>query len=338
MKLLTVIIPCYNSEEYMRRAILSAISGGEEVEILIIDDGSTDHTLSIAKEYEKKHPSIVRAIHKENGGHGSTINTGLRLASGLYLKVLDSDDYFDEESLKKALSTLHDLIADGNSVDLFICNYVYAKTDINKYKVMSYSYALPKDQLLTWKQIKSFKMHQNLIMHSIIFRTKLLLDCKLTLPEHTFYVDNIFAYIPLPQVKSLFYLDINLYQYYIGREDQSVNELVMINRIDQQIKVTKILIDSHNLMNIKNTRLRKYMIKYLAMMMIVSSVLLVKDGTPESLAKRDELWRYLKSSNNSVYNIIKLRKFGYPLQAKSKSGRIVVIWGYHIFRQIYGFN
>lgn len=338
MKLLTIVIPCYNSAEYMERAVKSALTGGNDVEIIIVDDGSTDDTLKLAKDFEKEYPEIVRAIHKENGGHGSAVNTGLSLASGLYFKVLDSDDWFDETAFKKVLTLLKDLLEDGNPIDMLICNYVYEKLDIKKIKVMSYSHALPKNQILSWKQIKSFKMHQNLIMHSIIFRTKLLRDCNLVLPEHTFYVDNIFAYVPLPHVKTLYYLDVNLYRYYIGRNDQSVNESVMIGRIDQQIKVTKILIDSHNLMNVKDVPLRKYMIKYLAMMMIVSSALLVKEGSLESITKREELWSYLKNANKTVYYIISCRKMGYPLQMKSKSGRRVIIWGYHIFRQIYGFN
>ena len=103
MKLLTVTIPCYNSQEYMEHAIQTALTGGEAIEILIVDDGSSDNTLSIAKEYEKKYPTIIRAIHKENGGHGSAVNTGIQNANGLFFKVLDSDDWFDEASLKKIL-------------------------------------------------------------------------------------------------------------------------------------------------------------------------------------------------------------------------------------------
>ena len=93
MKLLSVAVPCYNSAAYMRRCVDSLLPGGEEVEILIIDDGSADDTLSIARDYEQKHPGVVRAIHQENAGHGGAINTALRHASGLYFKVVDSDDW-----------------------------------------------------------------------------------------------------------------------------------------------------------------------------------------------------------------------------------------------------
>ena len=337
MKLLSVIIPCYNSAEYMERAIKSALAGGEEVEVLVIDDGSTDDTLKIANEMQSKYPSL-RAIHQENGGHGCAVNTGLANATGLYVKVLDSDDWFDYTAFTNVLHKLRELVEDGNPVDMMICNYVYEKLHVSKHKIMSYSHALPKDKIIGWKQVRSFRMHQNLIMHSLIFRTKILKDCGLQLPEHCFYVDNIFSFVPLPHVKTMYYLDENLYRYYIGREDQSVNEEIMIQRIDQQIHITKLLIDYYNDATVKDKALRKYMIKFLAMMMIVSSALLIKEGSHESLDKRDELWNYLKKGNLPVYYFISRYKLGYPLQVKSRSGRRMVIWGYHIFRQIYGFN
>ena len=338
MKLLSIVIPSYNSEEYMSHAIESALVGGPEVEILVVDDGSKDNTLSIAKDFEERYPSIVHAIHKENGGHGSAVNTGLAHATGLYFKVLDSDDWLDAESLQKIISFLRENVENGQPLDMLISNYVYEKVAIRKRKIISYHMAIPKNEYFGWNKVKHFRMSQNLIMHSIIYRTKLLRDCKLQLPEHTFYVDNIFAYEPLPYVKTMYYLDVNLYRYYIGRDDQSVNEEVMTKRINQQIKVTKLLIDSHDVNSIKNRKLRHYMSKYLSMMMIVSSALLVKEGSEESLKKREELWNYLRNSNKKLYLYITHTKFGYPLQMKSKSGKKIIVWGYHIFKRIYGFN
>ena len=322
----------------MEKAINSALVGGDDIEILIVDDGSSDNTLEIAKSFEKKYPYIVKAIHKENGGHGSAVNTGIENASGLFFKVLDSDDWFDKKSLIDVISFLKDTVTDSKPLDMLICNYVYEKPSANKQKVIKYRTAIPSGKFITWNDIHHFKMSQNLLMHSIIYKTKLLRECGLKLPEHTFYVDNIYAYSPLPYVKKIYYLDTNLYRYYIGRDDQSVNEAVMTKRIDQQLKVTKLMIDSQNLMHIKNRKLRNYMIKYLAMMMIVSSALLVNEGSRESLKKRKDLWEYLKNNNKSVYRIITTRKVGKPLQFNSKAGRKIIIWGYHFFNRIYGFN
>ena len=230
------------------------------------------------------------------------------------------------------------MVNDGTGLDMVISNYVYEKPSVHKHKVMSYSIAIPKDKIITWRDFRHFRVSQNLLMHSIIYRTKLLRDCGLRLPEHTFYVDNLYAYNPLPYVKKIYYLDVNLYRYYIGRDDQSVNEAIMTKRIDQQIKVNKLMIDSYDLMNIKDFKLRKYMIKYLAMMLIVSSALLVNEGSPESLKKRDELWNYLRNKNIILYNIINRRRLGKVMQMKRKSGQKIIIHGYHIFNRIYGFN
>lgn len=338
MKLLTITIPCYNSQEYMQHAIESALTAGKDAEILIVDDGSSDNTLSIAEVYHKKYPDIIRVIHKENGGHGSAVNAGIANATGLFFKVLDSDDWFDETSLKKIMHFIKYIKTEAIPLDMIISNYVYEKPSIRKRKVVNYRSAIPCNKFFTWDDVKHFKMTQNLLMHSIMYRTQLLKKCNLVLPEHTFYVDNIFAYVPLPYVKKLYYLNVNLYRYYIGRDDQSVNEAVMTSRIDQQIKITKIMMNSHNLMEITSKKLQSYMLQYLSMMMIVSSALLVNEGSPENLKKRDDLWDYLKDNNKQVYHLIVQRKLGFLLRLKTSIGKKIIIQGYHFFNLLYGFN
>ena len=338
MKLLTAAIPCYNSAAYMNRAIDTLLTGGEEMEIIIINDGSSDDTQKIAMEYQTKHPSVIRVIHQDNGGHGEAVNTGLANATGLYFKVVDSDDWVNESALLQVMEVLKNLIADGKSPDLFLANYVYEKVDAKKKKVINYNWALPKEQIFTWDDIMHFKQSQNILMHSTIYRTKLLKSCGIHLPKHTFYVDNIFVYQPLPYVKTLFYLDVNLYRYFIGRADQSVNEQVMIRRIDQQLKITKIMIESHNLMQIKSKKLQNYMIKYLSMMMTVSSVFLIKEGSDESLVKKQDLWEYLKNYDRRLYKKIRSQILGRSMNLPGKFGRKMIEMGYNITRKIYGFN
>ncbi len=338
MKILTVAIPCYNSQDYMRHAVESVLAGGEDVEVLIIDDGSTDDTAKIADEMEAEHPGIVRAIHQENGGHGEAVNTGLRNAKGLYYKVLDSDDWLDRESLIKVLEKLRKFIREGQLVDMFLANYVYEKPSLRKHKAIRYEGVFPEEKIFGWSDIKKFKISQNIIMHSVIYRTQMLYDCELELPKHTFYVDNIFVYKPLPFVKTMYYMNVDLYRYFIGRDDQSVNETVMISRIDQQIKVNKILIDAYDLNRIKNKKLRDYMVKYLAMMMTVSSVFLIKEGSEDSLEKRTELWKYLKNFSNGTFLLVNMQVLSKPMQIRGRAGRKMVVWGYSISRKLYGFN
>ena len=338
MKLLSVAVPCYNSAAYMRRAIETLLSGGENMEIIIVNDGSTDDTEKIALKYRDKYPDIIKVISQENGGHGEAVNTGLANATGLYFKVVDSDDWVNERALEEVLNKLKELIADGRSPDLFLTNYVYEKTGAKKKKVINYNWALPKNQIFTWDDIMHFRQSQNILMHSAIYRTKLLKDCGLKLPKHTFYVDNLFVYQPLPYVRTLYYMDVNLYRYFIGRADQSVNERVMISRIDQQIRVTKLMMESHNLMQIKCKKLRNYMIKYLSMMMVICTVFLIKEGSEESLAKKDELWNDLKTYNRWLYKQIRSHILGRSMNMPGKFGRRVIEVGYNIARRIYGFN
>lgn len=338
MKLLTVAIPCYNSQDYMRHAVETVLIGGEDVEILLVDDGSKDDTAKIADELEAEYPTIIRAIHQENGGHGCAVNTGLANASGVYYKVLDSDDWFDREAFLKILDVLREFVHEGNGVDMLLANYVYEKPSLHKHKAIRYDGVFPENQIFGWSDVKRFKMSQNILMHSVIYRTKMLRDCGLELPKHTFYVDNIFVYYPLPFVKTMYYMNVDLYRYFIGREDQSVNEKVMMGRIDQQIKVNKIMIDAYDLMKIKNKKLRGYMVKYLTMMMTISSVFLIKEGSEESLQKREELWQYLKNQNKGMYRMVNKMALSKPMQIRSLAGRKIVVWGYSISQKIYGFN
>lgn len=338
MKLLSVAIPCYNSQEYMSHAIETLLTGKEDMEIIIINDGSKDKTKEIADEYEKKYPGIIKAIHQENGGHGEAVNTGLKHATGLYFKVVDSDDWVNEEALQQILHVLRKMVEDHVELDALFSNYVYENATLNKQKVMDYKTAFPKNRLFTWKDTAHFKQSQFIIMHSVIYRTQLLKDCGLRLPKHTFYVDNIYVYQPLPNVKTMYYMDVDFYRYFIGRDDQSVNEKVMISRIDQQIRVTKLMVECYDILQIKDRKLRNYMVKYLAMMMTISSVFLIKSGTDEHLEKKQELWEYLKNYDMELYKEVNSVLIAKSMKLPGKSGRKIIIMGYKLSKKIYGFG
>ena len=338
MKLLSIAIPCYNSETYMEKCIESLLVGGEEVEILVVDDGSSDRTAEIADSYAKKHPEIVRAIHQENGGHGEAVNTGIRNAQGIFFKVVDSDDWVDAEAYQKILATLRELVGNGSQLDMLISNFVYEKEGAKHKKVMKYTSAIPKEKLFTWKDVRHFSKGQYILMHSVIYRTQLLRDCGLELPKHTFYVDNLFVYVPLPYVKNMYYLDVDFYRYYIGREDQSVNESVMIKRIDQQIKVNKIMVDSYDLWKLQDRKLRKYMFNYLEIITVVSTVMLIRSGTEENLEKKRELWNYIKQKDLRLFHHLRNGIMGGTMNLPGKGGRKISIAAYKISQKVVGFN
>ena len=339
MKLITVVIPCFNSAEYMSHAVETLLTGGDDIEILIVDDGSTDDTNLIATRYEQNYPGIVRAIHQENSGHGGAVNTGLRNANGIYFKVVDSDDWVNEKALTQVLDRLKQLLADGKSPDLFLTNYVYEKMNEEKKKVINYKTALPQEEIFGWNDVMHFKQGHYILMHSCIYRTKLLRDCELELPQKTFYVDNIFVYQPLPTVRTMYYMNVNLYRYFIGRDDQSVTEENMIKRIDQQLFVNRYMIDCCDVMGLKQKKLRNYMIKYLEIMMTVSSVYLIKEGSEKSIQKKEELWNYLKTKDGRLYRKINTKPLGWTVNSlRTKLGHGIVKMGYVISKKIFKFG
>lgn len=341
MKLLSFAVPCYNSAAYMEKCVESLLKGGEDVEILIVDDGSTDETAAIADRYALKYPSIIKAIHKKNGGHGSAVNAGIEHAAGLYFKVVDSDDWVKQEAYMQILDTLRNLAGGEKVLDMLISNFVYEKVGQDRHKVMRYKHAMPVDQMFTWEELKHFNKGQYILMHSVIFRTKLLRECGLKLPEHTFYVDNLYVFEPLPYVRNMYYLDVNFYRYYIGRTDQSVNEEVMIGRIDQQIRVNKLMIDyivenKNKIISCK--KMYQYMLSYLDIITTVSSILLIRSDTKEGLSKKKELWDYLKKKDWILYRKLRYGLLGHCMNLLGRGGRKISVEGYKICRRFFNFN
>lgn len=318
----------------MRNCIESILKVKEDIEIIIINDGSKDKTGEIADEYVKKYPKIIKVIHQENGGHGEGVNQGLKNAKGLYYKVVDSDDWVNPEALQQLIDQIKKLKNKNKLVDMFLVNYVYERE--GKQKVINYKSVFPQNKIFSWKEIGNFKLNQNILMHSVFYKTEVLKKSKVPLPKHTFYVDNIFVYHPLPYVKTMYYMNIDLYRYFIGRDDQSVNEKVMIKRIDQQIFVTKTLLNSFDPYQFEytNYKLSKYLIQYLSMMYTICSILLLIENTDSSLKKRKLLWKELKEKNIRLYKKIRYNS----LASLTMFPRIISVSGYKLARKIFKFN
>ena len=194
---------------------------------------------------------------------------------------------------------------------------------------------LPENKVFGWDEVGKFKKDAYLLMHSVIYNTKFLKETGLKLPEKTFYVDNIFVYYPLPYIKTMYYLNTPFYRYFIGREDQSVNEKTMIKRIDQQLYVNKLMIDFYDPYEYwdTNRNCAKYLIHYIDIMMSVSTILLQISNTKEHQQKRKELWQYLKEKNPMLYKTCKL-----SLSGATCLPRFLSIPGYKIAQKIYKFN
>ncbi len=340
MKYISFCVPCYNSASYMDHCIQTLLTGGEDVEIIIVNDGSTkDNTAEIADSYAKKYPTIVKAIHQENGGHGSGVNQGIKNATGLYYKVVDSDDWVNEEALKNVLDQIKKFHEEKNLVDMIVCNYVYEYTETNTQRVVDLKNVFPANQVITFDDSKKFKKSQFIGMHTVIYRTEILKEIKLELPKHTFYVDNVFVYVPLPHIKTMYYMHEDLYRYFIGRADQSVNESVIMKRIDQHLKVTKILIDAYDISKIEaqSKKLAKYMSDYVSILMAITSIYLIKIGDAEALSKKKALWEYLKNKDQKLYKACKGNIEGLTA-TNSKIGMWFCKVIYTIARKILKFN
>ena len=338
MKLLSIAIPSYNSEAYLSHAVETLLPGGDEVEILIVNDGSKDGTAALADSLEARHPGIVRAIHKPNGGHGDAVMWGLQHATGLYFKVVDSDDWVDAETYPHVLEVLRRFTRPEDQLDLMISNFIYDKVGAEHKHVMRYANALPVNRVFTWDEVGRFHTGQYILMHSAIYRTQFLRDCGLSLPKHTFYVDNIYVYQPLEFVKKMYYLDEVFYHYFIGRDDQSVQEQVMIKRLDQQVRVTQLMATGTNLPAVANKRCRAYMRNYMEIINTISLTLMNRSGTPEHLAQRKELWQWLKQNAPGTYKMLRWRPLGIMMNVPGKLGQLLAVKGYDISQKFFGFS
>lgn len=342
-KTITFGIPCYNSAAYMDTCITSILEGSNyapDVQICIVDDGSTkDNTAQIADAWAARYPQNIVAIHQPNGGHGIAVMSALTAADGAYFKIVDSDDWVDAHALQALLGTLRAFIAEKNLVDLVVTNYVYEHVADSTQNVVDFHYALPRHKVIGWDKIGHFNMTQNLMMHSLCYRTAVLTDGGLPMPAHTFYVDNIYAYVPLPRCKTLYYLDVDLYRYFIGREDQSVNEKVAISRVDQQLRVTRIMMHAYHLFSdIESSRLRSYMLSHFTLMMAACSVYSRLSARPEALAECDAIWEELRTYDDRMYRRARRGMVGLATNLPGDAGIKTTIGIYKVARKLVKFN
>ena len=270
MCILSVIVPSYNVEKYLKTNLSSFDDErfNELLEILIVNDGSTDSTVSIAQEFVKKNPSVFKLINKENGGHGSAVNVGISSASGKYFRVVDGDDWVNTENLLKLLEYL-------KSVDFdLICD---VKREIDFRTHNSLLFPLPKcvekNKVYTISEIASSKeLSSYIMMHTVTIKTEILKKNYISLLEHTFYVDYEYIVKSVCCCNTINFVDIEIYQYLVGNINQSVNYLNYANRYYQHYRVLKVLLDYE----LKNSdALNFYSIKLISLINTHYKILLI---------------------------------------------------------------
>ncbi|MCT9821229.1 glycosyltransferase family 2 protein [Microbacterium sp. W1N] len=339
--LLTVVVPAYNAEAYLGRSLdeLGTVDG---LEVVIVDDGSTDRTGTLADAWAARNPRSVRVVHQRNRGHGGAINAGLAVARGAFLKVLDADDWLDIPSLRTLLAHLADLERRGENVDAVFTDFVHERAGKTP-RIARFDSVFPADRVFTWDETERFSRRQVLMMHAIVYRTQLLRDSGLQLPEHTFYVDNLFVMTPLSLVRRMRYLPIPLYRYFIGREGQSVAPETMVRRVDQQLRVNRLALAA--LPTQKQVaggevplQLHRALLHHLEGVCAVTSATLARGGTAAHLRERDRFWREVRAESPWLYTRMRRTLLGTTSNLPGQAGRRATSLAYHVARRVVGFS
>lgn len=339
-KTLTFVVPAYNMTEYLERCVMSLIAAkrNNDIEVLIVDDGSSDGTLEMAQKFEARYPGIVRAIHQENKGHGGAVNTGIAAARGMYVKVVDADDWVGPESLEQVMAVLREEADSTEPIDMLVTNYVYDKVGKRNKHVVNFRHAMKAGARLAWNDLGHFGLAEYILMHALTYRTAVVRESGMQLPEHTFYVDFIYAYQPFPWVKTMKYLDTPFYHYFIGRDGQSVQTDVMIRRVDQLRLVNQCMVRATPERDTVPDGLYRYMIHFLAIESSVASVFMILSRDPENYEKKKDMWDDIKVYSPTIYKDVRKKAMSRALNLRGSIGRFVIRKGYFVAEHVVGFN
>lgn len=231
-KILTIVIPTYNMQDYLRRCLDSLIVPEEQMkhlEVLVVNDGSKDNSSTIAHEYQDKYPDTFRVIDKENGNYGSCVNRGLKEAAGKYIKILDADDWFDKNTFTLYLEKLN-----GIEADLIITDYNFVS---NKGRKNPVCYHFPINKILSFSKICTSDEFVALEMHAVTYLRENLISMNYHQTEGISYTDQEWMFEPMAMVNRVMYIPLNIYQYLLGREGQTVTLEARIKNISQVISI-----------------------------------------------------------------------------------------------------
>ena len=302
MKILTVIVPVYNTEKYIKRCLDSLDNKeiNDKLEVLVVSDGSKDNAINIAKEYSKRLPDTFKIIEKENGGHGSTINKGLELAIGKYFRVLDSDDWVDNVNFVEFVKRLED-----QDADLVVTDYSKEFIYEGKSEKIVYKNLEPNKKYIFDKFDLNILNGEYFVMATSTYKTEVLRKSNLNLMEKTFYVDMQYNVVPIPYVNSFVYFNLDIYRYFIGRLDQSVNTASFVKNHLNHDKVVKYLIDYYsNLTDISDTKKEyiRIILKYILFTHYsIYCIYFKKKRQGYKLVK--EFDKYLYNKNKELYDV-----------------------------------
>ena len=302
-KLLTISVAGYNVEAFIGYSLekLCSSSRRDLFEVLVIDDGGTDGTLSIAEEYHKRFPDVVIPVHKENGGWGSTVNTAIQMARGTYLKLLDGDDYFDPEGLDTFLEALQ--ITNADLVYTPVAEFDDGTGKCLRLQPLAKDYPVNQDL-----DMDVLNKDLGITMHGCAFRTQMLREQQVTLTEHCFYADFEYLVMGLGACRRVRFLEKPVYWYRLGREGQSVSMEGRRKHYKDQIRIMKSIAQYGKEFRLKDSDLGDLICSYISLYADNTLIVMTELGEREDARK---LYRILRKQYGDVYRTVRKKAKAY---------------------------
>ena len=308
MKYLSVIIPSYNSEAFIINCLNSFDKKNiDDLEIIVINDGSKDKTSELVHEYIKDHP-YIKIVDKENGGHGSGFNKGLEVATGLYLKILDSDDFLDQDALRHLLDVIKKHMEENHLPDVYLADHYACVQDTDQRDLVSLSKRAKRiEDFITFDDVKHLSVTDFLMVHMTFMKVSFLKENKINLLEKVFYEDSELVFKILKYAREIYFLDRPIYLYTVGRAGQSISLPNIDKNYLHQFKVMRRVIDSISIEDFKALpKGNQYHIKHELTLLYTLTYFYAFIIPNEDKTKAfKELVKHLKENNRGIYKLMK---------------------------------
>lgn len=317
-KILTIIIPSYNIEQFIEKTISSLIVKQIDLlDIVIVNDGSTDSTLLLAKKYERKYPNSIRVVNKQNGNYGSCVNEGIKVGVGKYVKILDGDDYFDNVEFSDYISTLSTL-DDNSDIDIVITNYQEVDPQGNIISVCKINEE--SNRIIPVSELKCINQLQH---HFVTYNFKKIKELGYQQTTGISYTDQEWISIPLFSMKNAYYLDSNpLYCYLIGRDGQTMEIKTMIKKAENMVQVLESIITQYQQYKSEYPVNGQCVLERIdSFSRLVYSFYIMKHFKEVDFQPLIQFDKWLKENNKDFYN-----RFGNQKYSKKIPIRYVNLW------------
>lgn len=223
-KIITIIVPTYNMERYLDACLSSLLiqKNFDRLEVLVVNDGSTDSSSAIAHEYEKTYPGTFKVIDKKNGNYGSCVNVGLAAATGVYVKILDADDSVETAHFERFVAYLMQIDS-----DLILSDYVVVDEAGRIQETILYRLRDGDNtHYHNMDEVCCTEIFRHMQMHAVTYRRENLLQLGYLQTEGISYTDQQWIFLPMTMVKTVVCFGEYVYKYLTGRAGQTMDPTV----------------------------------------------------------------------------------------------------------------